>query len=101
MLKKCSQKIEELNAECMELRKKIEASRTQLRSTNHTLRDTTNENQHFKRKCELSKVKVHKLKHINEQLETQLNIDNLDLQPEEASCDSDTSFQATDDELTI
>ena len=104
MLKKCSQQIEELNAECVELRKKIEASRTQLRAANRTLRDITNENQHLKRKCELSKVKVDKLKDKNEQLETEyarLEIENLDLQSEGESCDSDTSFQAADIESTF
>ncbi len=70
MLKKCSQQIEELNTECVELRKKIEASRTQLRATNCALRDITNENQHLKRKCEVSKMKMDKLRDKNEQLET-------------------------------
>ena len=100
MLKKCRQ-IEELNAECVELRKKIEVSRTQLRATNCTLRDITNENQHLKRKCELSKVKIDKLKDKNEQLETEramLEIEDLDLQSEE---ESDTSFQTTDAESTF
>ena len=104
VLKKCSQQIEELNAECVELRKKIEASRTQLRAANRTLRDITNDNQHLKRKCELSKVKVAKLKDKSEQLETEcarLEIKNLDLQSEEESCDSDTSFQAADVESTF
>lgn len=98
MLKKCSQQIEELNAECVDLRRKMEASRSQLRAANCTLRDITNENQHLKRKCEISKVKVGKLKEKNEWLETecvQLEIENLDLQSEEESCDSDSSFQAT------
>ena len=101
MLKKCSQQIEELNAECVELRKKIEVSRTQLRATNCTLRDITNENQHLKRKCELSKVKIDKLKDKNEQLETEramLEIENLNLQSEE---ESDTSFQTTDAKSTF
>ena len=104
MLKKCSQQIEELNAECVELRKKIEVSRTQLRATNCTLRDITNENQHLKRKCELSKVKIDKLKDKNERLETEcamLEIENLDLQSEEESFDSNTSFQTTDAESTF
>ena len=104
MLKKCSQQIEELNAECIGLRKKIETSRSHLRAANHALRDVTNKNKFLERKCELSKVKVDKLKYKNEQLETecvQLEIENLDLQSEEESCDFDTSFQATDVESTF
>ena len=105
MLKTCSQQIEELNMECIGLRKKIEASRSQLRAANRTLRDITNENQHLKRKCELSKVKINKLKDKNEQLETecvQLEVENLDLQSDdEESRDSDTSFQATDVDSTF
>ena len=83
--------------------KKVEASRTQLRAANRTLHDI-NENQLLKRKCELSKVKVDKLEDRNEHLETEcarLEIENLDLQSEEESCDSDTSFQATDVESTF
>ena len=40
VLKKCSQQIKELNAECGELRKKIEGSITQLRAANRTLSDS-------------------------------------------------------------
>ena len=69
LLKKCSQQIEELDAECMGLRKKIEASRSQLRAVNRTLRHITNKNQRLKRKCELSEVKVDQLRDKNEQLE--------------------------------
>ena len=104
MLKKCSQQIDELNAECMGFRKKIEASGSQLRAVNRALRDITNENQRLKRKCELSEVKVDKLKDKNEQLETEcvrLEIENLNLQSEEESCDSDTSFQADAVESTF
>ena len=88
----------------MELRKKIESSRTKLRDTNCTLHDITNENQHLRRKCELSKVKIDKFKDKNEQLETEcalLEIENLDFQSEEESCDSDTSFQTTDAQSTF
>ena len=70
--------------------------------TNYTLRDITNENQHLKRKCELSKIKIDKLKDKNERLEcAMLEIENLDLQSEEESFDSDTSFQTTDAESTF
>ena len=77
-----NQQIEELNTECVELREKVEASRTQLRLTNRTLHDITNENQHLKTKCGLSKVKIDKLKTKNERLEREcvrLEIENFDL----------------------
>ncbi len=96
MLKKCSQQVDELNAECKKMRKNVEASRTQLRTANSALRDITNENKILKRKCELSKNKVDRLKCQNECLETecvQLGIENADLLSEEESCDCDTSFQ--------
>ena len=47
---------------------KKEASKTQLRAANRTLRDITNEN--LKRRYELSKVKIGKFKDKNEHLET-------------------------------
>ncbi len=62
MLKDCSQQIQDLNAECSKLRKKVESSRTKLRTTNHALRDITNQNHQLKQKCEFSKAKVSKLK---------------------------------------
>ena len=82
--------------------KKIGASRIQLRAVNCTLRDITNENQHLKRSEKLRSTK--KVKDKSEQLETEcarLEIENLDLQSEEKSCDSDTSFQAADVESTF
>lgn len=50
-LKKCSQKLEELNMECTELRQQFEISRNQLKSAKLALRDITNDNQ--------SKVRVY------------------------------------------
>ena len=101
MLKECSQEVNALNVECVKMKKKVETKRTQLRTANRALRDITNENKNLKRKCELSKDKIYRLKCKNEQLESecvQLGIENADLLSENESCDCDTSFQDTDSE---
>ena len=93
-----------MTTEYTELRKKFEASRIHIKATNRALCDITNENQYLKRKCEFSKAKVNRHKDKNEQLESdcvRLEIENLNLQSEEESCDSDTSFQAADIESTF
>ena len=101
MLKKCSEQIEELQTECVELGEKIKASRTQLRLANRTMHY---ENHRLKAKCKLSNIKIDKLKTKNEQLETEcarLKIKNFELQSEDESCNSDTSFQADDIKSTF
>ena len=96
MLKNCSQQIQDLNVECTKLRKKVKASRTKLRTTNHTLRDITNQNHQLKQKCEFSKAKVRKLKDKNAQLETE-HMAQLIQELEEESNNSDSSFEAVDE----
>ena len=90
MLKQQIQKIRELDVECTELHKKVEASRTKLHATNRALRDITNQNHQLEKKCELLKAKASKLKERNVQLETEF-------QELEEESDSDTSFEAVDE----
>lgn len=102
MMKKCSRKVEELNAECMELRAKIEASKSQQSALKRTLCDATKENQDLRRKCNLSKAKFDKLRCENEQLEAhciRLEEENFDLQEESSDCDI-SLFQPDDVEPT-
>lgn len=107
-LKKCSEQIDELHAECTELRQKFEISRNQLRCAKLALHDTTNENQSLKRKYEFTKLKVGNLKGKNELLEAEcakLQIENLDLfsdnDSNDESCDADTSYQSGDVESNL
>ena len=95
MLKKCSQRVEELNDECTMLRKKVEASRTKLQAMNRALRDVTNENHHLMRKCEQSRAKTNKLELRNEQLESECAQLEFNLQSNEEGSDSDVSSPAT------
>lgn len=89
-----------MSAECMKLRNKVEVSRAKLRATNCALHDITNEN-HLLRKYEHSKAKANKLKHRNEQLETECAQLELDLLSDEVDSDSDTnsdtSFHSADE----
>ena len=50
-LKECSEQINELHAECTELRQQFKISRNQLRSAKVALQDITNKNQNLRRKC--------------------------------------------------
>ena len=105
LLKKCHTEIEELDAECMALRKEVDAKRTAMKAVTRTLRDITNENQCTQRKYEISKAKVQKLKDRNKQLEldcVSLELENHDLMSGEESSDYDASFhEATDLESTF
>ena len=97
-LKKCSEQISELQAECTHLKQQYEISRNQLRSAKLTLQDITTENHSLKRKCEFTRLKVDNLKDKNKLLEAEcakLQIENLDLLSENDSdnepCDADNS----------
>uniref|UniRef100_A0A1X7UT22 Uncharacterized protein n=1 Tax=Amphimedon queenslandica TaxID=400682 RepID=A0A1X7UT22_AMPQE len=101
MLKNCSKKLEELNEECTKLRKKCEAKGLELKMKDSALRDITNQNQCLKEKNELSKLKLGKLKDVNEQLRIkclEYEVNNLS-QSEESCSDtgSDTSEPSADD----
>ena len=103
-LKKCSEQIKELHAECTHLKQQFEMSKNQLRSAEFALHDITNENQSLKRKCELTKLKVDNLKSKNELLgaeNAKLQIENLDLFSDSESCDADTSYQSGDIESNL
>ena len=60
-LKKCSEQINELHAECT-LKQQYQISRNQLRAAKLTLHDVTTENHSLKRKCEFTRLKVDNLK---------------------------------------
>ena len=98
-LKKCSEKLEELNAECTELRQRFEISRSQLKTAKLALRATTDENLSLKKKCEFTKHKFDKRKHTNAFLETEcvrLQLENLDLLDESSDAESgDEDFSIT------
>ena len=64
-LKKCSEKMAKLNAECTELRQQFEISRNQLKTAKLTLCAVAGEKLSLNKKCELTKHKVDKLKHKN------------------------------------
>lgn len=63
-LKKCSEKIEGLNAECTQMRQRFEISRNQVRTVKLALRATTDENVGLKKKCKFTKERIGKLKGI-------------------------------------
>ena len=94
-LKKCSEQISELQAECTHLKQLYEISRNQLRSAKLTLQDITTENHSLKRKCEFTRLKVDNLKDKNKAECAKLQIENLDLLSENDSdnepCDADNS----------
>lgn len=50
---------------------KINQARVDLGVVNRTLHDIVRENEHLKRKCDLSKVKINKLKSRNVKLEAE------------------------------
>lgn len=99
-LKKCTEQISELHAECSHLRQQFETSRNQLESTKLALCNMINENQCLKSKCEFTKLKIDNLKDKNKLLESecaQLQMDNLDLlsdNEDNESCYTDTSYQS-------
>lgn len=81
-LKKCSEKLEELNTECTELRQRFEMSRNQLKAAKLTLHAIADENVNLKKKCEVTKQKFDKLRHQNVFLENEcvrLHLENIDL----------------------
>ena len=94
MLKKCTEQIDDLNAECLELRKEVEASRTK---KNHALRDMVDQNQLLMKKYERSKARVQKLETDYAQLELDMQSDSSD----EEACDSDPCFEAGKVESTL
>lgn len=54
-LRECSEKLEELNVECSQLKQRFEISRNQLKTAKLALRAITNENLSLKKKCEFTK----------------------------------------------
>ena len=101
-LQECLQQIEELKSECTDLREKVEASRAEFNAIKYRLHDVTNERECLKKRAELSRARVKKLKGKNEQLEAhcaQVEMENLELQSEEEPCssDSDTNSETCDD----
>ena len=85
---------------------KMNQARVDLGVVNCTLHDIVRENEPLKRKCDLSKVKINKLKSRNVKLEAEcveLQVETLELQSEKLDhqCDSDTSYHADDAESTI
>ena len=100
-LKKCSEKLEEVNMECTELRWRFEISRNQLKTAKLTLCGITDEKLSLKKKCEFTKQKFDKLKHENAFLETEcvrLELENLDLLDESSSNteSGDDDYRITD-----
>lgn len=92
MLKNCSKKLEE----CAKLRKKCEAKGQELKLKDSALRDITNQNQCLKQKNELSKLKLVKLKDVNEQLRMkslQYEVTNLSQSEQESCYESEAMFQ--------
>ena len=93
-LSKCHEQIDELHAECTEMRRKFKRSGKQLRAAQLALRERTNNNQSLKRKYELTKLKSDKLKNTNELVDTEcdkLPAENLELLSDfsNESCDAD------------
>ena len=97
MLKKCSEQIDDLNAECLELRKEVEASRTKLREKNRALCDMVDKNQLLKKKYESSKARVKKMETDYAQLELDMQSDSSD----EEAHDSDPCYEASKVESTL
>ena len=60
-LKKCSEKVEELNVECNELRQWFKVTKSQLETVELALRSITDENLSLQRKCKFAKQKFDKL----------------------------------------
>ena len=93
---KCCEQIEYLNSECVVLRQRFEESREQLRTAQIALCDVTNENEIFRKKCEVAKQTVWKLKDKNEDLQaecTKLQLENLDVSSEDDTCESDPDYE--------
>ena len=108
MLKYCTKTIQELNAECADLRAKMEVSRSQLMMKSRALRDVTNENRYLANKNEVAKIQIGNLKAANTQMETECTrlemIENLDLEEFSAvSTDNERPLKSSsaDDELTL
>ena len=102
-LKKCSEKLETLNAECTALRQQFEISRKQLRTAKLALCTTNDENVSLKKKCEITKHKCDKLKCKNAFLETEcarVQLENFDLldDSDRGDASSDEDFSITNDE---
>ena len=90
-LRKCSEKLEDLNAECTELREQFEVSRKQLQTAQLALRGVTDANLGLKKKCDFTKRKCGNLKHKNSSLETEcarLQLENLDLLDESSGAET-------------
>ena len=95
-LKKCSEKLEKLNAECIELRQRFEVSREQLKMAKLALHAANEKNVSLNRQCMITKHRCDELKIKNAFLETEYaqiqsqNFDLLDDSTEDTS--SDVSF---------
>jgi len=106
-LSKCHEQIDELHAECAEMRRKFGRSGKQLRAAKLALRERTNENHSLKRKYELTKLKSDKLKDTNELLDAEcgkLLAKNLELLSDSSneSCDADTNnYQPSEAESNL
>lgn len=98
-LKKCSDKLEMLNAECTELRSKFEKPKSQLRSTS-TLRDVSNENTVLNQRLKSAREKISHLKYKNASLEEECANLQVDLLSESTdSTDSDADDSAIESTL--
>ncbi len=70
-----------------------------MRASNRALRDITNDKHNLSRKYENSKAKANKIKHRNEQLETECAQLELNLLSDGEDSDSDNSFHANDESI--
>ena len=104
-LKQCTRQLEELNSECVELKARFKTSRDQLEASKLTLRDITNEKMHLKKRCDISKHKIERLKDQHTSLKEEfvkLQLENLDLVSDEEDLNdeagnSDFNFLSTCD----
>ena len=100
-MKHCTEQVEQLNVEVIELKQQLEASRKQLQSSRCALRDVTNEKLALRKQRDIAERKAVKFQEFHSSLEddiAQMQEDNIDLsmaisalKTELASISSDTS----------
>ena len=93
-LNKCSDRLEELNEECTELKSKFENTKHQLRSTKSTLRDVTSRNIVLSQRLKSAREKISQLKCKNASLKEEcinLQVDLLSEATDSTDSDADDS----------
>ena len=81
-LRLCTNQLEELTAECLELKKNFNSSRSQLQGAEAALRDITNEKLQLEKRCQKSIKRLKTLETQHTLLENdfaEMQIENLDL----------------------